>query len=304
MIDDPPNPPVAGQIQVIREDLICVLAPNSSPMTHWGTNSFLIGRERLVLIDPGPAIAAHRHALLAAIDGRPVSHILVTHSHLDHSPLAQAMSQETGASVYAFGCSSAGRSPIMAELASKTTLGGGEGVDHDFTPDVLLADGAVIATETGPITAHHTPGHMGNHLCFEWQDALFSGDHVMGWSSSLISPPDGDLLDFMASCLKLQALGKTVYFPAHGGAIRTPNARVDWLVNHRKDREAGIVKALSSGPSSAADLARSIYADLPAHLLPAAERNVLAHLVALAQAGRAMADPELSPNAIFRLNER
>lgn len=275
-------PPI-GVPQQLADGITRVIAPNPSPMTYWGTNTYLLGHEDLVVIDPGPAIEDHLNALIAAMGHRSVSHILVTHSHLDHSPLAAPLSAATGAPIYAFGKSEAGRSKVMQELAMTGLVGGGEGIDHDFSPDHILADGEVVETAAGPIQAIHTPGHIGNHLCFSWADALFCGDHVMGWASSLVSPPDGDLGDFLSSCNKLTEANKSAFYPAHGDPITKPAERLEWLIAHRMERSRQILQVLESGPSDAKGLTQKIYHDAPQALWPAAERNVLAHLIYLHQ---------------------
>jgi glyoxylase-like metal-dependent hydrolase (beta-lactamase superfamily II) len=291
--------PVAGLPLMLAADLTLVLAPNPSPMTNMGTNTFLLGRENLAVIDPGPLDQSHLSALMDAIDGRPVSHIFVTHSHLDHSPLAAALSNKTGAAIYAFGDSLAGRSQVMQGLAARGLAGGGEGIDMSFRPDHTLEDGAQIRGDWGTLTAIHTPGHLGNHLCFGWQDAIFTGDHVMGWASSLVSPPDGDLTDFMLSCEKLQNIGARIYYPAHGAPVLDPAARITWLIAHRKTREAQIMKLLGQMPATPSELTKAIYKDTPVSLLLAAERNVFAHLVDLQQRGKVSVDGPLSAQAIF-----
>lgn len=291
--------PTAGQPYKLAADLALVLAPNPSPMTYLGTNTYLVGDQSLAIIDPGPDDPAHLAAVMTAIDGRKVSHILLTHSHLDHSPLAGPLARLTGAPVLGFGDSRAGRSRIMAQLAAQGLAGGGEGVDHSFQPDHCLQDGATVAGNWGSMTALHTPGHMGNHLCFLWGNAVFTGDHVMGWASSLVSPPDGDLGDFMRSCARLSDHKAAVFYPAHGAPVTDPAARLDWLVTHRRGREAQILQALQAKPATAAQITRLIYEDLTAGLMGAAERNVFAHLVDLHERGKVCATPHLSAGAIF-----
>jgi glyoxylase-like metal-dependent hydrolase (beta-lactamase superfamily II) len=180
-------------------------------------------------------------------------------------------------------------------------VGGGEGIDHAFQPDETIADGAVIAGNWGQVTAHHTPGHIGNHLCFAWGDAMFTGDHVMGWASSLVSPPDGDLTDFMASCDTLAAISSEVYYPGHGAPIDRPMERVQWLITHRKAREAQILEALQDGLMSVRQITHAVYHDVQPALLPAAERNVLAHLIDLHTRGKITAHPALSAEAEFSI---
>ena len=279
-------------------------AHNPSPMTWRGTNSYLLGRGRVAVIDPGPDNPAHLHALLASLEpGETIEAILVTHSHRDHSPLAGPLSAATGAPVLAAGPSDWGRSALMARLAADGGLGGGEGVDAGFAPDRQIADGDRIDGGWGRIEVLETPGHMANHLSFAWEGALFSGDLVMGWSSSLVSPPDGDMGAFMASCLRLAQRDDRVFHPGHGDPVTTPKGRLDELINHRKMREAQIIAALSQdGPANAAELAGRIYTELTPTLLPAAARNVLAHLIDLERRNLAVVQGPLTATARFGLS--
>ena len=293
--------PAAGLAEALGPGARRILAPNPSPMTYRGTNTYLLGNRALAVIDPGPDDAAHLEAILSALrPGQHISHIFVTHAHLDHSPLAARLGAETGAPVLAFGDHLSGRSDVMQELAASGLMRGGEGVDAGFMPDTTLADGETVSGDGWSLTAHWSPGHFGNHMCFAWDDVIFTGDLVMGWASSLVSPPDGDLTDFMASCRKIKALRASVYHAGHGAPITDPTGRMDWLINHRLSREAAILQHLSQGPATAQALTQAIYTDTPAPLLPAATRNVLAHLVDLHVRG--LADPleELSETATFR----
>ncbi len=293
--------PRAGVSFRLAPDLALVLAPNPSPMTYLGTNSYILGKDKLAIIDPGPDNPDHLAALLDAIAGRPVTHILVTHTHLDHSPLARPLSDAVGALVYAFGNSGAGRSEIMSQLAAEGLTGGGEGIDRTFEPDVILRDGDMIDFPPKPITALHTPGHIGNHLCFRWADVIFTGDHIMGWSTSLVSPPDGDLTDFMRSCDRLQNMPARIYYPGHGASVTDPKARLAWLIAHRRNREAQIIKALADGSATVSTLTKVVYTDVAQGLLPAAERNVFAHLIDLAGRGIVVARPALGVAAEFTI---
>jgi glyoxylase-like metal-dependent hydrolase (beta-lactamase superfamily II) len=269
-------------------------------MTYRGTNTYLLGHDQLTVIDPGPASDAHLAALLAAIAGRPVQQIVVTHSHLDHSPLAHPLSQATDAPILAFGNSTAGRSAVMTTLAQSGDLHGGEGIDADFAPDRRVSHGALIPTDITPLRVIHTPGHLGNHICLRWGDAIFSGDHVMGWASSLVSPPDGDLTDFMASCTGLLAENSAVLYPGHGAPVLDPAATIQALIAHRQHREAQILAALD-GPKTAAEITAIIYVDIPPALHAAARRNVLAHLIDLTTQTRIQPLGPLSVTAQFDL---
>lgn len=272
-------------------------APNPSPMTHTGTNTYLLGQGPFAVIDPGPDLAPHLAAILEATGG-DISHIFVTHAHLDHSPLAAPLSTTTGAPVLAYGDARAGRSKIMQNLAD---IGGGEGVDTAFAPDQRLRDGQITVGPDWSLQAIWTPGHFGNHLSFLWKNILFSGDLVMGWASSLVSPPDGDLTDFMASCRRLEKLQARCIYPGHGDPVADPGARIGWLIAHRQMREAQIRTALSDGPANADMLAARLYTDIPARMLPAASRNVLAHLIDLYQKREVSCLGELTDASMFRL---
>jgi glyoxylase-like metal-dependent hydrolase (beta-lactamase superfamily II) len=295
------DPPV-GVAQILEPDLRRIVADNPSPMTYRGTNTYLVGRRGLAVIDPGPASPRHLAAILAAVEtGQHISHIVVTHTHLDHSPLARDLSQASGAPIIAFGDATAGRSAAMAELAKGAQIGGGEGIDKDFSADLIVADGDPIEGDTWSLDVIHTPGHIGNHISLGWNDACFTADHVMGWASSLVSPPDGDLTDFMASCERLNSQNWRIFYPGHGAAIDTPRDRLAWLVAHRQSREADILAALASGPATAPSLAAQIYSDTPHALLGAASRNVLAHLVDLTGKNRVGPIGDLSAEAKFQL---
>lgn len=291
----------AGAPLPLRPDLTCVLAPNPSAMTGPGTNTYLLGHETLALIDPGPMNDAHRNALIRVIAGRPVSHIIVTHSHRDHSPLARPLGDMLQAPVLAFGDTFAGRSAVMTRLAAEGLSGGGEGLDLDFVPDETVADGDEITGPDWTLQVHHIPGHLGNHIALQWQDAVFVGDHVMGWSTSLVSPPDGDMSDFLASCRKLQQIGAGVFYAGHGAPVTDPAARLAALIAHREARTTAILAALADGPADVATLVARIYDTIPASLHAAAGRNVFAHLIALHQTGAVTAKPHLQPDARFAL---
>ncbi len=298
--------PTPGTPEQLAPGIRRILAPNPSAMTFRGTNTYLVGHRDIAVIDPGPPDEAHLKAINDALEGHQrISHVVVTHSHVDHSPLAMVLAQFAGVRVYAFGPSRAGRTPAMDALGD---LGGGEGVDQTFMPDVTVPHLGSIEGSDWTLRALHTPGHMGNHLCFEldWDGVfsghVFSGDLVMGWATSMVSPPDGDLTDFMASLRLLEDRpGHQTYLPGHGAPIKDPAARVAGLLAHRQAREAQILEQLSRGPARADQLAAAIYTDVDTRLLPAATRNVLAHLIDLTTRARARPDGPLSEAAVFSL---
>ncbi|RBW57789.1 MBL fold metallo-hydrolase [Ruegeria sp. A3M17] len=293
------NPP-PGLAMDLQPGLRRILAPNPSPMTYRGTNTYLLGKRDLAVIDPGPFSDAHFEAILDAVQpGQRISHIIVTHSHLDHSPLAAPLAARTGASILAFGGPQAGRSAVMAQLAQQGLAGGGEGIDTAFRPDVEVADGEVIEGDDWHLEVIHTPGHLGNHIALGWGDVCFTADHVMGWASSLVSPPDGDLTDFMQACHRLRARDWAVFHAGHGAPITNPAERLDWLINHRLSREAQILAELEVQPGNARQLAKRVYTETPAALLPAAERNVFAHLIDLYGKSQVYTSGALSVDAMF-----
>ncbi|MEM5468308.1 MBL fold metallo-hydrolase [Celeribacter marinus] len=288
-------------ITALGHGVVRILAPNPSPMTHWGTNCYLLGTgaER-ILIDAGPRDPAHREAVLSALPkGARIAAIAITHAHLDHSAGANDLAHATGAPVYAFGTADAGRSSVMARLAKGELAQGGEGVDAAFTPDIIVEDGETIRVDGAQVTALHTPGHMGNHLAFAWGQACFTGDLVMGWSSSLISPPDGDARAYRDSCNRLFEFGFARFLPGHGAPIDAPTERIAQLLAHRAHREAQILAQLTLGPRDLTALTAAIYTDLPAQALPYAARNTFAHLVDLVEQKKVACTPTLSETALF-----
>jgi glyoxylase-like metal-dependent hydrolase (beta-lactamase superfamily II) len=294
--------PEIGVAEDLGANIRRIVAPNPSPMTYRGTNTYLLGKGDLAVIDPGPDNQAHLAAILRAVGPHQrISHILVTHAHVDHSPLAAVLSRITAAPVFAYGDATNGRSKIMQRLSQQGLAGGGEGIDMSFYPDIFLPNDAEIIGDGWQLTALHTPGHIGNHLCFKYQNSLFTGDLVMVWASSLVSPPDGDLTDFMRSCCDLQKTQWQEFHPGHGAPVTAPNERLAWLIAHRKGREAEIIQHLHSGPTTAFDLASRIYTSTPPELLPAATRNVLAHLIDLTQRQRVRPLGVLSQDVAFEL---
>lgn len=283
-----------------------VTARNPSRMTFTGTRSYLVGEGEVMLIDPGPDDPAHHAALRAALGPRErIRHILVTHTHLDHSPGARAIAGATGAAVHGFGPHGAGMSETMRRLASEgARLGGGEGVDRAFRPDHAMRDGDTVEAGGAALTALHTPGHLSNHLCFalEGTGLLFTGDTVMGWATTLVSPPEGDMAAFMETLSRLAARDDRLYLPGHGHPVRDPKGMLAWQITHREERRMQVLDALEAGPADAAGLARAIYTELDAGLLPAARRNVLATLLWLMDEGRVRPRGPVSAGVAFELD--
>lgn len=293
----------AGQPVDLGHGITRILAPNPSAMTGQGTNTYLVGMGTgIAVIDPGPDVSAHLEAILAWLQpDQFISHILVTHPHADHSSLVPALVAATGAPVLGFGPAGSGRSPRMQALTSVADMGGGEGSDSTFSPDQRLAHGDVVTGDGWQLKVLHCPGHMAEHLCLALGDQLFSGDHVMGWSTSLVSPPDGDMGAYMASLEMLGRQSWSRFLPGHGPIINDPAARLAELVAHRRAREAAILSTLTAEPQTLPSLTALVYADTAPALHPAAARNAFAHLVDLADKGRVIATPSLSPKATFRL---
>lgn len=291
-----------GQPIEVAQAIRRITCKNPSPLTGAGTNSFLVGTSDLALVDPGPFDEAHRQAIMDSVEkNQRISHIFVTHSHLDHSPLAACIASITGAKVHAFGDGTTGRSEVMSALAQTETLKRGEGVDHQFAPDVRLNDGQVIEHAGWRITAHHTPGHFANHMSFTVGDVELCGDLIMAWATSLVAPPDGDLTQFITSCEQTRARAPHRLLPAHGEVIEDPRKRIEWLISHRMERTEQIIKTLEAGPQTPKELTEQIYRDISPNLWSAAEQNVLAHLIDLMTKKRVSANETLSIQSEFRL---
>ncbi|KFG89194.1 Beta-lactamase [Sphingobium herbicidovorans NBRC 16415] len=259
-----------------------VLAPNPSPFTYTGTQTYLVGGSDLAVVDPGPDDADHLAALVAAVGDRPVRAILCTHTHRDHSPAAAPLSARTGAPV--IGCA-----PLALEDDGPRA---DAAFDIHYSPDSIMADGDRLAGEGWTLEAVATPGHTSNHLCFALveENALFTGDHVMGWSTSVISPPDGDMADYMRSMQRLLDRQDAVYYPAHGEPVENPRRLVRGMMGHRKQREGQILRFLErNGASEVPDMVAEMYRGVDARLHPAAGRSVLAHLIDLGGRGIAAA---------------
>ena len=289
----PVDEPVAVAPQIRR-----VTAGNPSPFTFRGTNTFLVGEDSLAVIDPGPADPAHIESLIRAIGGARVAHILVTHTHRDHSPGARLLKARTGAPILAAGPHRSARQPRPGEEARLDAA-----ADLDFAPDETLADGATIDGEGYRLVAVTTPGHTANHLAFAWpeRDLIFSGDHVMGWSTTIVSPPDGSMADYMASLEKLAARPERLYLPAHGAEIEDGPGYVRGLKAHRKMREAAILERLRRGDIAIPDIVARVYQGLDPELRIAAALSTLAHLEDLVARGVVESGGPPSLEARYRL---
>lgn len=276
--------PAYGAAEQVSPLIRRVLAENPSAFTFAGTGTYIVGRVKVAVIDPGPDLASHMDALTQALQGETVTHILVTHTHRDHSPASRPLQRLTGAPILAFGPHGTGRENQGDEVE--------EGADRDFRPDKELRDGDVIRGDGWTLEAVHTPGHTSNHLCFALAEekALFSGDHVMGWSTTVISPPDGDMAAYMRSLRKLLTRDDAIYWPTHGPAIRNPHDFVRGLIAHREEREAEILAAVAAGRRTIPEIVAEVYRDVPTYLHPAAARSVLAHMIHLVETRRLVTD--------------
>ncbi len=252
-----------------------VMADNPGPFTFKGTMSYIVGKGRVAIVDPGPADERHIGALLEAVRNETVTAIFVTHTHRDHSPAVPAVKAATGATVYAEGPHRAARPLHIGEHNPLDSSG-----DRDFKPDVALKDGEVVSGDGWTIQAVTTPGHTANHMAYAFKEnnTLFAGDHVMGWATSIVAPPDGAMSDYMASLQKLAKRGEATYFPGHGPAIRDAGRFVDYYILHRKAREASILHRLAKGETDIPSIVRAIYIGIDPRLTGAAGLSVLAHM--------------------------
>ena len=275
-----------------------VIARNPSAFTFHGTGTYIVGEGEVAVIDPGPDDPAHVQAILDAVKGERVTHIVITHTHRDHSPAAAPLKAATGAKTYGFGPHGSGR-PDSEHAGEEVEEGG----DTAFTPDERIRDGDVIAGAGWTLEAVWTPGHTSNHLCYRLaeENVLFPGDHVMGWSTTIVSPPDGDMGSYMTSLRKLAARGEKLYWPTHGPSIPEPQAFVRALIAHREAREAQIVECLKAGDGAIPAMVERMYADVDRRLHPAAARSVLAHLIHMVETGRAACDGKPRARSTYRL---
>ncbi|MEQ8481610.1 MAG: MBL fold metallo-hydrolase [Hoeflea sp.] len=279
--------PAHGQPVPVASGVVRVTAPNAGPLTFHGTNSYVVGRQTLAVIDPGPEDEAHWQALREAIAGRPVSHIFVTHTHRDHSPLAARLKAESGATIVAEGPHRAARPLHVGEVNPLK-----ESSDMDFVPDVAVAHGGIVEGDGWAIEALHTPGHTANHAAFALIGTghVFSGDHVMAWATSIIAPPDGAMSDFMASLDMLADREDRRYLPGHGGPVTEPRQFVRALRTHRRMREQAVLNRIGKGDRLISEMVAAIYRDTDPRLHGAAALSVLAHLEDLVGRGAVTTD--------------
>ena len=300
LADDQPVPqfitefePQYGVAVPVADGVERLTAPNPSPFTFHGTNTYIVGQKSVCVIDPGPDKEAHFEALMAALAGREVTHIAVSHTHRDHSPLARRLQAATGAVIVAEGSHRPSRPLFDGEMNPFA-----ESSDSDFIPDMALADGETVEGDRWRLTAVHTPGHTANHAAFALEDTgiLFSADHVMAWATSIVAPPDGAMSDYMASLDRLLERSDRLYLPGHGGPVTEPQAFVRALRTHRRLRERAVLERIRKGDRLIGDMVKVIYATTDPRLHGAAALSVLAHIEDLVEKGLIATDgpPKLS----------
>ena len=285
-----------GAVAAVSPLIRRVVARNPGPFTLYGTGTYIVGRGEVAVIDPGPPDEAHIEAILRATAGETITHMLVTHTHMDHSPGCRLLAEHSDAPTYGYGRHGAGKIEQGVQVE--------EGGDMDFAPDVRLRDGETVQGDGWSVECVYTPGHTSNHLCFALREenALFSGDHVMGWSTSVVSPPDGDMKNYMASLEKLLQRDDAVYWPTHGPSIVDPKPHVRAFVAHRREREDQIRECLAGGATRIADMVPTMYAGVDKRLHGAAARSVFAALAYMVERGEAVCEGDLAVDAAFRLS--
>ncbi|MBZ9849641.1 MBL fold metallo-hydrolase [Mesorhizobium sp. CA14] len=288
--------PAYGQAIAVAPGVLRVTARNPGPFTFHGTNSYLVGSDTLAVIDPGPEDDAHLETLLAAIAGRPVSHIFVSHTHRDHSPLAARLKELTGAPTLAEGPHRPARALRIGEVNPLDAS-----ADLAFVPDVVLTDNALTKGDGWAIRTVLTPGHTANHAVFalEGTGTLFSADHVMAWSTSIVAPPDGAMADYMSSLDKLLTRDDRLLLPGHGGAVAAPQSFMRGLKTHRKMRERAILERIRAGDRTITEMVAAIYRDTDPRLHGAAGLSVLAHLEDLVARGLVVTDGDPAIDGVF-----
>ena len=264
-----------AKLEQLEPGIARVLAHNPSAFTYYGTQTYLAGESEVAVIDPGPDLPEHLNALEQAIGGRKLVAIMCTHTHRDHSPAARPLSERTGAPI--IGCG-----PLALESVGPRA---DAAFDGDYAPDRVLTDGDIVEVDGNPIMAVATPGHTSNHLCYSYRGALFSGDHVMGWSTTVVVPPDGDMAAYMASLDRVRQRDDRIYYPAHGAPVTNPQQYVRHLMGHRMHRERQILKLIAEQPRDIPGIVGNAYPGLDPRLTAAAGGSVLAHLLDLERRG-------------------
>jgi glyoxylase-like metal-dependent hydrolase (beta-lactamase superfamily II) len=283
-----------GVLEQVSPNVRRLIAHNPSPFTYAGTGTYVIGQGKVAVIDPGPASSEHIDNLLRGLGNESVSQILITHTHLDHSPGARLLKERTGAPTYGFG-------PHGGSERAEDKVE--EGADFAFVPDVVVNHADVLSGQGFSVEAVHTPGHCSNHLCFQLQSEklLFSGDHVMGWSTSVVSPPDGNMADYLRSLNLLLGRDDARYLPTHGPMIEDPKPLVAAFIAHRHAREEQILECLHAGPSTIQAMVPKMYAAVAKALYPAAARSVYAHVLHMLEMGTITTDETPTLNATYHL---
>ncbi len=284
-----------GQVAQIAPGVRRVIAENPSPFTLYGTGTYILGTGKVAVIDPGPPDSTHITALVEGLAGETISHILVTHTHMDHSPGCRLLQKHTDAKTYAYGPHGAGKLEQGVPVE--------EGGDMEFQPDELVRHGDVIEGEDWSVECVYTPGHTSNHTCYQHREgkSLFTGDHVMGWSTSIISPPDGDMAAYLDSLKLLLERDDQAYWPTHGPCIDDPKPFVEAFIAHRREREQQILQCIAEKVHRISDMVPRMYTELPEFMYPAAARSVLAAIEYLVNSGTLAVDGEVKLDSEYRL---
>lgn len=285
-----------GKVDQVSPLIRRVVANNPGPFTYLGTGTYIVGKgESVAVIDPGPDMDEHLQAILKATEGERITHIFVTHNHIDHSPLARPLQALTGATTY--GCALTGPEEEVGAVRLTT------GDDRGFVADIQVCDGGTFAGKGWTLEAIATPGHTSNHICFALheENALFSGDHIMGWSTTVISPPDGDMGAYFASLDRIRARGFATLWPTHGPPVTEPAPFIEAYAAHRRAREAQVLGAVAQGLTSIKAMVPVLYKDVDSRLHPAAARSMLAHTIQLVREGRLLTDGEPDLDSEYRL---
>lgn len=294
--------PRYGEVVQVSPLVRRVIANNPSKYTYLGTGTYIVGHEDVAVIDPGPMLDDHRDALAAALEGARVRAILVTHCHSDHSPLAAWLHETTGAPTFAFGPHGTAETDSDVDAAIEEGVTLEETTDTAFAPDVRVGDGEVVAMGAGwTLHAVYTPGHTSNHMCYALDEerSLFTGDHVMGWSTTVVSPPDGDMRDYIESLRKVIGRDDATLWPTHGAPVTSPKAFLEAFLVHRLEREAQVLAAVRSGLSDVDGMVKAMYADVREELHRAAARSVLSHLIKLVDDGSVTVEGKIGPAASY-----